>query len=383
MARLSGNESVTEAIQIMADGNDRAEKVLDYISVEAPGIDPEMKPEAIGHMRLLDKYGIYGADIFTLFDSKCNGNVSRLLLLLRATDLGKYSKSKLQEFASGDCYRESTTKKEWGKLEALVKKNLPKFRLIERAITSPYRWVYLYFKALWLNEDYKKFCDARRANDIELQDEMREKYHALADLHFFWGDIYRDVNSNDEYIAFDNWYRNNLHKFFDVKFDKFVIVREGEVIIPKSGVSYFTIPKEANKGLALRLLSKDIAASLEKLEETVSYSWLNLTKAEWDRFDKAYLAERRLDVYQWRVSLGLSIKESIYRAYASESACWDNFTKSVDRLFPQLISGEKADIRNIRTEDFPDQKNEIVKLKREGIAVVKNALHKKFPSAAR
>lgn len=389
MTKLKGNETVAEAIHTMAGGNSKAEEVLDYISVESPEIDPDMKPADIGHMLLLDKIGIYGADISTLFDDKCNSNVSKLLLLLRATDLGKYSKSKLQESSSADSYRETTTKDEWRRLEILVNKDLPKFRLIEHAIANPYHWVYLYFKALWFNEDYRKFCNARRDNDLELQDQMREKYPHLADLHFFWRDVYGDTNSDDKYVAddervaFDGWLCNNFHNIFDVKFDKFVIVREGEKITAKSGMSYFTIPAGTNKGLAFKLFAKDITALLEKLEEKISLRLLNLTKADWDKFDKLYLAERRLDVYHWRVSLGLGIKETIYRAYASESKCWGNFTKSVDRMFSQLISGEKMDITKIEMVVLIDQKNEIVKLKREGIAVVENVLHNKFPSAVR
>ncbi len=97
---------------------------------KGPNIDPEMETGGIGHILLLDKWEIYGSEIYILLEDKCHGNVRKLLLLLRATQLGKFTKSRLKELANDQCRKESLSKEVWEELDYLVCQALPNFEKI-------------------------------------------------------------------------------------------------------------------------------------------------------------------------------------------------------------------------------------------------------------
>ena len=77
----------------------------------------------IRYLVLLDELEIYGTGIYILFKDKCQGDVKRLLLLLRGVQLGCYSRSKLKELAGDQYHQVHVSDEIWSELD-LVSKSL-------------------------------------------------------------------------------------------------------------------------------------------------------------------------------------------------------------------------------------------------------------------
>ena len=105
MPKITPNDDLESAILKMAGGVAASLEILAQIVEQGPKIDPSMKYSGMGHMLLLDRYGIYGADIYKLHNDKCGGSIRKLLLLLRAVELGNYSRSRLKGLA-GDQFNQ-------------------------------------------------------------------------------------------------------------------------------------------------------------------------------------------------------------------------------------------------------------------------------------
>lgn len=130
MSRINHSDSLEVAFAKVAGGAHGAISALANIVEKGPRIDPEMESASIGHILLFDECEIYGSEIYILLEDKCHGNVRRLLLLLRATQLGKFTKSKLKELANDQCRKESLSKEVWEELDYLVCQALPNFEKI-------------------------------------------------------------------------------------------------------------------------------------------------------------------------------------------------------------------------------------------------------------
>ena len=130
MSRISDSDKLEVTLAKIAGGTQGAISALADIVEKGPRIDPEMESAGIGHILLLDNWEIYGSEIYILLEDKCHGNVRRLLLLLRATQLGKFTKSRLKELANDQCRKESLSKEVWEELDYLVCQALPNFEKI-------------------------------------------------------------------------------------------------------------------------------------------------------------------------------------------------------------------------------------------------------------
>ena len=120
MLRITPNDDLESAILKMAGGFAASLKILTQIVEEGPKIDPDLEHSGLGHMLLLDRYGIYGTDIYMLFNDKCGGDLRKLLLLIRATQLGKYPESKLKELAGDQFNQVSISDEVWEELDYVV-----------------------------------------------------------------------------------------------------------------------------------------------------------------------------------------------------------------------------------------------------------------------
>jgi len=56
-------------------------------------------PESLECIQLLSEYEIFGTDIYILANDKCNGDLEKLIALVRATSKGKFDKKRLKELS--------------------------------------------------------------------------------------------------------------------------------------------------------------------------------------------------------------------------------------------------------------------------------------------
>jgi len=89
MGRARLDMTPGELIAKMSDGNPGAITVLYQILQEAPVIDPvEALTGGIMKVLILDDIGIYGPNIWMLFKDVCNKDINKVILVLRAKQLG-------------------------------------------------------------------------------------------------------------------------------------------------------------------------------------------------------------------------------------------------------------------------------------------------------
>lgn len=95
MSRIELTDTVLEAIVSMSDGNPGAVVAIMEIMRAHDDIDPQACMGYMGAIMELDMWGIYGSDIYVLFNDKCGRDVRKMLMLMRAVQLGVVPLSKL------------------------------------------------------------------------------------------------------------------------------------------------------------------------------------------------------------------------------------------------------------------------------------------------
>lgn len=127
MTRIKLDDGMQEIVMKLGENNPGAMRALMSLMVEAADIDPDNAFGAFGPLLTLDQLGIYGTDIYILYNDKCGCDVRRLILLLRATQYGVLPPSKLLSLSKDQCGEVGITNAEWDRLEEWVPEVLPNF----------------------------------------------------------------------------------------------------------------------------------------------------------------------------------------------------------------------------------------------------------------
>lgn len=125
--KIELSDTTATVVAKMSEGNPGAINALIEI-LHATDVDPDNKMGVLGAIMFLDTLGIYGTDIYILFNDICNRDVVKMLAVLRAPQLGLFNESILAEA----CHRQDRSGKELVPVEELylkVKKRLPNFDL--------------------------------------------------------------------------------------------------------------------------------------------------------------------------------------------------------------------------------------------------------------
>lgn len=125
--RINLNDTTVSALVKMADGNPSAISAMMAILEKHQSIDPQAALGGIGTIMMLDEYGIYGSSIYVLYSDKCDRDVRKMLMLMRAVQLGIFSKTKLQEMAADQRRQVNLTDAEWQTLDDKVCERLDDF----------------------------------------------------------------------------------------------------------------------------------------------------------------------------------------------------------------------------------------------------------------
>lgn len=130
MTRLELTDTGISAVVKMAEGNPGAISALSEIMKNAKNIDPQAFAGYLGVFLSLDAYGIYGTSIYILYNDKCNKDVRRMMMLLRATQLGLFLPMKLKELAADQSRQINLTEAEFLELDQKVCEQLVEFERI-------------------------------------------------------------------------------------------------------------------------------------------------------------------------------------------------------------------------------------------------------------
>lgn len=127
MSRIGINESFQEILIKMSDGNPGALTSMISIIQEYEAIDPQAMMGGLGAVMLFDTWEIYGSSIYVLFNDKCDRDVRKLAIMLRACQMGHIPHTKLQRWAEDQSRQITISDEEWQDMENFVLENLEQF----------------------------------------------------------------------------------------------------------------------------------------------------------------------------------------------------------------------------------------------------------------
>ena len=95
MSRIVLEDTVMSMVTKMSEGNPGALTVLMEL-LKAPDIDPDGFAGPVGTILMMDSLGIYGATIWILYKDVCHQEISKVVAVLRAWQLGLLNESVLK-----------------------------------------------------------------------------------------------------------------------------------------------------------------------------------------------------------------------------------------------------------------------------------------------
>ena len=128
MSRIKSDDNVQDILIKMSEGNPGALAAMMEILEKHNEIDPQAAMGGLGAILILDTWGIYGTEIYVLFSDKCGKDVRKMLMLIRATQLGLFPQSRLNEMARDQSFRINLTDDEFKDLDTKVCEQLSGFQ---------------------------------------------------------------------------------------------------------------------------------------------------------------------------------------------------------------------------------------------------------------
>lgn len=128
MSKIDLSDTVTTTLVKMAQGNPGALQTMVELIKSGPIIDPQAAMPDVLPLLNLDSYEIYGSDIYILYNDKCGRDVRKMMVLLRATQLGFMSPTLLQALAADQTRSVNLTDEKFNALDAQVCATLSGFQ---------------------------------------------------------------------------------------------------------------------------------------------------------------------------------------------------------------------------------------------------------------
>ncbi len=127
-SRIQLTDSITDVIAKMSDGNPSACVVMCEMIKAGKEIDPQGFMGGLGAVLSLDTLGIYGTDIYILYNDQCGRDVRELLMLLRANQLGFISSDEIKRVASDQMNEIRFSEEKMNELNTKVCERLESFK---------------------------------------------------------------------------------------------------------------------------------------------------------------------------------------------------------------------------------------------------------------
>lgn len=128
MSKIELTDTTMDVLMKMSDGNPGAVTALMDILKSGEEIDPQAAFGALGSIMLLDTWEIYGSDIYILWSDKCQKDCRKMLMIMRACQMGNFSHVKLKEMAADQSRQVNLTDDEWQTQDDWVCNQLPDFQ---------------------------------------------------------------------------------------------------------------------------------------------------------------------------------------------------------------------------------------------------------------
>ncbi len=252
----------------------------------------------------------------------------------------------------------------------------------ERIALNYWRTIFLYFKALYLNDDYKRLVLLMKgaSNTAQLA-ALKSQYPNFDRIFLFFDDIHQFGNAiTNESIAsaFDKFV-GQRESYFNIPYVRnFEFILADQAIMPEAGTVYITLPDSTDIEFVKNHYAKAFKKVPADTNVTLADLFLPLEGLLIYAPDQYTLdiTAKRLDAYVWMQAEKIDTESAVRRAYESKSAHWASLRKTLD---------EYELLENISAEDFDQQ--DLARFKKEmerdcerGIGVIANAIKGYFPS---
>lgn len=127
MSRIGLEDNLISMVAKMSEGNPGAATAIMEILENHDKIDPQGALGGVGAIMILDTFGIYGTNIYVLWSDKCNRDTRKMLMLLRAVQLGFMPESRLVEISNDQSRQDNLTDEEFNRYDEMVCKQLDQF----------------------------------------------------------------------------------------------------------------------------------------------------------------------------------------------------------------------------------------------------------------
>lgn len=131
MGRIQLDDRPLDAMQKMTDGNPGAAVVLGELFQKTKEIDPHAGLGGYHYILFLDDMEIYGSKIWLLYKDICEQKVERIILLLRAWQLGVIKSNAITDAVNAaNTPQRTKTEFKWEEILKKVKETVPEFAAV-------------------------------------------------------------------------------------------------------------------------------------------------------------------------------------------------------------------------------------------------------------
>ena len=127
VSRIELSDTGMDMIVKMSEGNPGAIMAMMGLLNDTSRIDPDAMLGGIGSVMALDTHEIYGTDIYILWSDKCGKDTRKMLMIMRAVQLGFMPEARLQEISADQTRQIDLSDEEWDEMDAKVCERLDEF----------------------------------------------------------------------------------------------------------------------------------------------------------------------------------------------------------------------------------------------------------------
>lgn len=240
----------------------------------------------------------------------------------------------------------------------------------------PVDLIFLYFRALRLNDTYREYADAVCGGDETTKKSIESSFVHLKDLFQLFGNVFEFGENDYDSAEYDLWFSHYKRNFVTVNFYSAEVIKEGEELNPEPGKIYYTITNLANRRVVTRIIQSEIERARKKVNSRTDRLLAPISGTSLRSRAKIGITARRLDVYDWTVRKGLSYKDAVLAAYDSRHPHWKilkNQLRAISAIEGKEVPALTGPSIRIQTTSFQD-------LRKEGAKLVDNTIKGLFPS---
>ena len=127
-SRIQFTDTMMDAMMKIGEGNPGAMGAIMDIMEKCEAIDPQSAMGRLSPLLSFDTHGIYGTAVYIIYNDKCGRDARKVLVLLRAVQLGIMPESKLVDMANDQMRSVNLSDEEFDVIDDAVCEQLDGFQ---------------------------------------------------------------------------------------------------------------------------------------------------------------------------------------------------------------------------------------------------------------